>query len=59
MKWKNYGKRTALGFEIDHIKPLSAFDLADPEQQRKAFHYTNNQPLHWLKNRIKKDKYLL
>jgi len=40
-------------FHIDHIKPLSSFDLTDPKQQKIACHYTNLQPLSPLEN-IKK-----
>lgn len=32
-------------FDIDHIIPCSKFDMRDPEQQRRCFHYTNLQPL--------------
>jgi hypothetical protein len=32
-------------FHIDHIRPLSSFDLTDPDQQKAACHWTNLQPL--------------
>ena len=38
---------------MDHIKPLCAFDLTEPEQQALAFHYTNLQPL-WASDNMRK-----
>ena len=52
MTWDNWGRS---GWHIDHIKPLSSFDLTDPQQLAKATHYTNLQPL-WAEDNIKKGK---
>ena len=41
MSWSNYGSV----WEVVHITPRSAFDLTDPEQQLKCFHYSNLRPL--------------
>lgn len=54
MSWENYGKN---GWHVDHIRPLSSFDLKIEENLKIAWHYTNLQPL-WAIDNIKKgDKY--
>lgn len=50
MSWE-----TKCFWHIDHIKPCVDFDLSDPEQQRKCFHYTNLQPLWAVENLQKSD----
>ena len=53
MTWDNHSRD---GWHIDHIIPCASFDLTDPKQQLKCFHYTNLQPL-WAKDNLsKKDK---
>lgn len=54
MSWTNYGKD---GWEIDHIRPCSSFDLSKESEQRKCFHYTNLQPLWATDNRKKYNEY--
>lgn len=52
MTWDNYGS----AWHVDHIIPLSAYDLTDLEQQREAFHYTNLQPMWAHENMAKGDE---
>jgi hypothetical protein len=52
MHWNNYGTC----WHIDHKIPCSAFDLFDPAQQRKCFHFTNLQPLWKVENLAKGDR---
>ena len=51
MTWKNYGK-----WHIDHIKPMSKFNLFDPKEQFICCNYKNLQPLWDYENRLKSDK---
>jgi len=55
MTWGNHGNN---GWHIDHIIPCASFDLTDPEQQKKCFHYTNLQPL-WANENLSKGKKIL
>ena len=51
-KWNsknpNYGE-----WHVDHIIPCCKFDMKNPEDQKKCFHYTNLQPL-WATENLRK-----
>jgi len=58
MSWENWGgKRCNVNrsWELDHIMPVSSFDLTDQEEVNKCFHWSNLQPLEWQKNMEKGD----
>ena len=48
MSWENYGK-----WHIDHIRPISKFNLLIKTEQFKACNYKNLQPL-WAEDNIEK-----
>lgn len=54
MSWGNYGM---YGWHIDHIRPLSSFDLTVESNLHAAWHFTNLQPL-WAKDNLRKGKKL-
>lgn len=55
MSWDNYGNKEGQ-WSIDHIRPLSSFDLADRKQVLEVCNYKNLQPLWHHDNLIKSNK---
>jgi len=53
MGWHNRAE-----WHIDHVKPLSSFDLSKKSEQLKANHYTNLQPM-WAKENFAKGAKIL
>jgi len=51
MTWEN--RRM---WHIDHILPCASFDLTDPDQQKKCYHFSNLQPLWGPQNQSKGKK---
>ena len=52
--FENYGRE----WHIDHVIPLSKFDLNDEEQQLVAFNWRNTMPLSVKENLSKNNKIL-
>ena len=50
MTWENW---SLIGWHLDHIVPLSSFNLSNRDEFVKACHYTNLQPL-WAEENIRK-----
>lgn len=53
MSWENYGNPNGDHtncWHIDHLMPCASFNLTDPEEQKKCFHYTNLFPRWGLDN---------
>lgn len=53
MSWGNYGK-----WHIDHIMPISIFDLTKVKHRMACFHFSNMQPL-WARENISKGNKIL
>ena len=53
MSFENYGE-----WELDHVYPISKFNLNDIEEIKKCFNYKNIQPLWMFDNRSKSNKIL-
>jgi hypothetical protein len=53
MNWNNYGKK---GWHIDHIKPVSSFNLNNLEECIECWSLKNLQPLWWIDNLKKGSK---
>lgn len=54
MSWENYGS-----WHIDHRRPCAAFNLIEPGEQQKCFHFSNLQPLWKHENYSKGSKFYL
>jgi len=52
MTWDNYGKY----WHIDHVVPISYFDITDKTQQYICFHWSNLRPLNKIENMSKSSK---
>lgn len=52
MTWENYGNKEG-NWVMDHILPCASFDLTNPAEQKKCFHFANIQPL-WLEENAQK-----
>lgn len=49
MNFTNHGSV----WHIDHVIPCSKFNLNDPEEQKKCFHWSNLRPMNGIENIIK------
>jgi uncharacterized protein (DUF2249 family) len=52
MSWKNWGRGRTM-WHIDHIRPISSFDLSREDHLRTCWHFTNLQPL-WERDNLRK-----
>jgi hypothetical protein len=58
MSWDNHGNYDPNNktWQMDHIRPMAAFDLSDSEQQKTVCHYSNVRPILAKNNLIKGDR---
>lgn len=52
MHWNNYGTY----WHVDHIVPVSHFDLNNPEHRKLVHHYTNLRPMEAMANMVRGNK---
>ncbi len=55
MSWANWG-RSRGSWHIDHIRPISSFDLLDDKDLQECWHFTNLKPL-WAEDNLKKGRH--
>ena len=55
MTWNNYGRK---GWHVDHIKPISKFNLDNIDECKSCWSLDNLQPLWWHENLTKSNKIL-
>ena len=51
MSWENY---SYTGWHLGHVIPCAAFNLVQPEEQAKCFHFSNIKP-QWAKDNFKEN----
>lgn len=56
MTWDNYGSGDGK-WVVDHIRPIASFELSDPVEFSKCWNHKNFQPLWWMENIIKSDRF--
>lgn len=52
MSWANWGRGQG-HWHVDHIRPISSFDLAEESGLQACWHYSNLQPL-WSEENLRK-----
>lgn len=50
MSWENW---SVYGWHLDHIRPISSFNLHNQEERKLCFHYSNLRPL-WARDNLSK-----